>query len=83
MPSYGYNIIAGTKDEEGAIISRNRFGAAHVDLLDSANGKWFLVQANKDEWKDGCDGRCKAATDLMNQVGRANITVEKMRTDVL
>jgi len=50
MPSYGYNIVAGTKGDEGAVISRNRFGAAHIDKLDSANGKWYLVQTNSDEW---------------------------------
>ena len=88
MPSYGYNIVAGTKGDEGAVISRNRFGAAHIDKLDSANGKWFLVQTNSDEWKPdgyqtGCTDRCAAATASMNAVGQANINLETIRSKVL
>jgi hypothetical protein len=37
----GYLIMAGTKNYEGAIISRDRFGAAHVDML--SNKTWALV----------------------------------------
>jgi N-acylethanolamine-hydrolysing acid amidase len=39
--SPGYLIMAGVKDNEGAVISRDRFGAAHVDLL--SEDRWFLV----------------------------------------
>lgn len=39
----GYIILAGTEPGQGAIISRNRFGAAHVDKLDASKGKWYVV----------------------------------------
>ena len=39
--SLGYIIIAGTKNNEGSIISRNRYGPAHVDSLNETT--WYLV----------------------------------------
>jgi hypothetical protein len=33
----GYIILAGTKDDEGVIISRDRDGAAHEDHLNSTS----------------------------------------------
>jgi hypothetical protein len=36
-----YLTIAGIKDNEGAVISRDRFGAAHIDQL--SEDRWFLV----------------------------------------
>jgi hypothetical protein len=37
----GYLILAGTKDYQGAVISRDRLGAAHVEMLSAKN--WFVV----------------------------------------
>lgn len=37
----GYIILAGLKDYEGMIISRNRFSVAHVDQL--SEDRWFLL----------------------------------------
>lgn len=39
----GYLILAGVKENEGVIISRNRLGVAHEDKLDAKNGKWYVV----------------------------------------
>lgn len=39
----GYLTIAGTKDDEGVVISRARFGTAHEDKLDTKSGKWYVV----------------------------------------
>mmetsp|Transcript_24680 Transcript_24680/g.38395 ORF Transcript_24680/g.38395 Transcript_24680/m.38395 type:complete len:137 (-) Transcript_24680:458-868(-) len=39
----GYIILAGTKDDEGVVISRKRFGPAHEDFLNTTNGTWYLV----------------------------------------
>jgi acid ceramidase len=43
ISAIGYLILAGTKDDEGVVISRNRFGEAHEERLNSNNGTWFLV----------------------------------------
>ena len=43
ISALGYIIIAGLKGDEGVVISRNRYGAAHEDWLDSNNGTWYLV----------------------------------------
>jgi N-acylethanolamine-hydrolysing acid amidase len=37
----GYLIVAGVKDYEGALITRDRFGPAHVDNLSA--DKWYLL----------------------------------------
>ena len=58
----GYIILAGIEKNEGVIISRNRFGAAHQDFLNDT--RWYLVQTNSDHWKLGhpCNtSRCGAA----------------------
>jgi hypothetical protein len=80
MPSLGYNILAGTKGDEGVIIARDKFGPANEIFLNAANGTWFIAQANHDIWLDGCTDRCAAATDHMNAVGQANTTMQSVRT---
>jgi len=76
---FGYLIVAGTEGDQGVVLSRDRFGAAHEDFLDSANDKWFLVQTNSDHWKDGCTKRCAATTQGIEDVGRDNINVHTLR----
>ena len=79
MPSLGYNILAGTKGDEGVIIARERFGPANEIFLNAANGTWFIAQANGDQWINGCDDRCAAAHDYMTKVGQANTTLQTLR----
>lgn len=71
----GYLILAGTKPNEGVVISRNRYSDAHIDRIDAENGKWFVVQTNSDHWKDGCVDRCAAATDHLNEITQENINI--------
>lgn len=52
----GYFIVAGLKENEGAIISRDRFGAANITTL--TDNKWFLVQTNQDHFIGDCPLRC-------------------------
>jgi len=82
MSSLGYNIVAGTKGDEAAVIARNNFGPAHISALDSANGTWFVAQANSDSWVD-CTGRCASAVKNMEKVGQTNISPETIRSEVL
>ena len=37
----GYIILAGLEEDEGVIISRNRFNSAHIDRLDKDH--WYLL----------------------------------------
>ena len=76
--------MAGTKENEGAIISRNRFDSAHIETLDSQNGKWYVVQTNNDEWKNGgCFNRCSAAKENLDKIGQTNIDISVLRQSVL
>jgi len=43
ISAYGYLILAGSKDDEGVVITRDRFGEAHIDSLNATEGKWFIV----------------------------------------
>ena len=80
----GYIILAGIKQNEGAIISRNRFDTAHIETLDSSSEKWYVVQTNNDEWKDGgCFNRCSAAKDNLDRIGQENIDINNLKQSVL
>jgi hypothetical protein len=79
ISAYGYLILAGTKDDEGVVISRNRFDAAHIDRLNSTDDKWFIVQTNNDHWDSGCYNRCAAAVQRMNDLGQDNLDNGEMR----
>jgi len=48
----GYLIVGGVKVGEGAVITRDRKGAADVWKLspDAAKSPWFLVETNYDHW---------------------------------
>ena len=56
-------ILAGTKDYEGTIISRDRFAPAHVDNLTS--DRWYLLQTNDDHYAGECEERCKVGNARM------------------
>ena len=81
MPSYGYQILAGTKPGQGVVIARNRFGPAHEDHLNET--RWFVVQTNNDHWDSGCYNRCAAATERMLKIGQDNINQASIREQVM
>lgn len=76
-----YYAIAGTQKNEGAIITRDRFGAAHIDLLTKDN--WYVAQTNDDHWTGICTLRCQYVRDSMNAIGRDNIKPEDLRQILL
>lgn len=39
----GYITIAGTKDDEGVVITRDQFGVANENWLNSTSGQWFVA----------------------------------------
>jgi len=52
----GYLTMAGVKDYEGAIVSRDKFGAAHIDMINYKN--WNVIQTNDDHFAGVCQTRC-------------------------
>jgi len=71
-----YYAVAGTKGYEGAIISRDRHGVAHIDMI--SDSRWYVNQANDDHWTGVCTIRCSYVRETMDSIGQANITGEKM-----
>ena len=47
-----YYVLAGTEENQGASIARDRDGPANFEFLDSENGKWYVAQTNGDTWTD-------------------------------
>ena len=69
--SKSYLIIAGTKDDEGVILSRDQFAVANEEFLNSSAGVWNLVVTNNDYWtEEGCYGRCAAARKYLSSIGQ-------------
>jgi len=73
-----YLTIAGVNKGEGAIITRDRLGAADVWRIDPNNGRWFEVQTNDDHWKDPIDNRRDIANAGMKKVGQDNISFDTL-----
>ncbi|EGT55052.1 hypothetical protein CAEBREN_05107 [Caenorhabditis brenneri] len=80
--SPSYIIVAGTKKNEGALISRNRWSAANVYPLDMDANHWFLVETNYDNWQKQGDDRRITAIRKLKQLGKANFN-EKSMVEVL
>ena len=81
MPSYGYQILAGTKPGQGVVIARDRTGPVHEDHLNDT--RWFVVQTNNDQWDTGCHNRCAAATERMMNIGQENISQSTIRAQLM
>eukprot|EP00178_Gracilaria_changii_P006355 TRINITY_DN20958_c0_g1_i1.p2 TRINITY_DN20958_c0_g1~~TRINITY_DN20958_c0_g1_i1.p2 ORF type:complete len:130 (-),score=8.43 TRINITY_DN20958_c0_g1_i1:18-407(-) len=77
----GYIVLAGLEGNEGTIISRDRFGPAHIDTL--SDDRWYLLQTNSDHWTGRCPGRCTVGNANMKKVGEDNMDLWKLRTEVL
>ena len=60
--------MAGLKDNEGTIISRDRFGVAHADTL--SEDRWYLLQTNSDHWTGDCPIRCQKGNERIQAIGR-------------
>ena len=76
-----YIVIAGTKGNEGVVITRDRQGIANVTTL--SDEKWYLAQTNQDHYTGVCPIRCQTANHNFTAIGRENLTVENMYRDVL
>jgi N-acylethanolamine-hydrolysing acid amidase len=76
-----YFAIAGSKNKQGAVITKDRMGPAHIDLLTPDN--WYVAQTNDDHWTGVCTIRCQYVRESMDAIGRDNITPEKLRNILL
>ena len=74
LASSTYYMMAGIG--EGASITRDRDKVAGYQKIDDEN--WFQVQCNSDYWTPDPDGRRTTAINALNQIGRENMTVEKL-----
>jgi len=74
-----YYIMAGVSAGQGAVISRNRFNATNVWMLDSPN-RWFEVETNYDHWEKApwFDDRRIPANNAMNKLNTNTVTLETM-----
>lgn len=77
----GYIIMAGIEENEGTIISRDRWGPAHIDTL--SEDRWYLAQTNDDHWTGVCADRCQEANKNLKSIGKEEIDLEKLKFDVL
>lgn len=78
-----YYIIAGTSNNEGAIITKDAGGLVNVTKLgeNPRFPSWFLVETNYDNWKPVPkeDDRRGTAIRSLETVGQNNITLESLK----
>ena len=71
-----YYAVSGVDTYQGAIISRDRFGPAHIEIL--SKDQWYIAQTNDDHWTGVCTLRCSYVHESMDKIGSENITPEKL-----
>jgi N-acylethanolamine-hydrolysing acid amidase len=71
-----YYALSGNDTYEGAIISRDRIGPAHIELLSA--DQWYIVQTNDDHWTGVCTIRCSYVKEGMDKIGRDNFTADQL-----
>lgn len=71
-----YIIVGGTKPSEGAVITRDRSGAASTMKIDTQSGNWFVLETNYDHWTTPPpeDDRRDPGIKYMNEMGKENAT---------
>jgi len=72
-----YLIMAGTKHDEAAVITRDRKQPDDVWRL-SLPQRWNLVETNYDHWKPSGDTRAATAEKGMAALNPANVTLDRM-----
>lgn len=77
----GYFIVAGTKGNEGVVISKDRIGFANIANL--TDTQWYLVQTNDDHFTGVCRERCTAARANFDKLTQAALTVQSAYDTVL
>eukprot|EP00344_Euplotes_crassus_P005325 CAMPEP_0197004484 /NCGR_PEP_ID=MMETSP1380-20130617/23210_1 /TAXON_ID=5936 /ORGANISM="Euplotes crassus, Strain CT5" /LENGTH=336 /DNA_ID=CAMNT_0042423291 /DNA_START=205 /DNA_END=1213 /DNA_ORIENTATION=+ len=83
-----YLIVSGTEVDQGAIISRDRSGAADIWLINNhSTADWVIVQTNYDHWIKPSPAsdkeRANTAYHHLKNIGRSELDKENIVTDVL
>eukprot|EP00456_Euglypha_rotunda_P033371 TRINITY_DN2585_c0_g1_i8.p1 TRINITY_DN2585_c0_g1~~TRINITY_DN2585_c0_g1_i8.p1 ORF type:complete len:346 (-),score=71.20 TRINITY_DN2585_c0_g1_i8:18-1055(-) len=78
-----YLIVGGYNKDEGAVITRDRLGAADIWKYgnpDAHMEDWYLVQTNYDHWLPDKpdDHRQTDAIIALDKMGRANLNADKI-----
>jgi len=64
--SEAYISIAGIKDDEGVVISRDQNHVTNYDWLNKTEDKWYLVSTNNDLFEnEGCFNRCASVKNTI------------------
>lgn len=83
-----YYTISGTVENEGAIITRDRTGAADVWLVNSQSPTdWAIVQTNYDHWISPAPlmdkDRADSARHSLNELSSSKLNESSILTEVL
>lgn len=76
-----YIIMAGTKENQGIVLSKDEYGVADLKQLDADN--WYLVQTNDDHFSGICQQRCVDGKEHMEAIGKDKINLDNLLTDVI
>lgn len=71
-----YYALSGNETYEGAIITRDRMGPAHIDMLSSE--RWYVAQTNDDHWTGVCTLRCTYVHENLDKMGREGFNGEAL-----
>ncbi len=67
---------------EGIVITRDPYSVNHTQSLDLSNNVWYIVQGNEDWWMTS-DPRYDATVGYLEALGRENVSMETLASDVL
>lgn len=75
-----YFILGGTKQDEGAVITRDRSEVVDVWHLNSSAGRWYVLETNYDHWKPPSknDNRRAPLQRALNAIGVKDINASSM-----
>lgn len=83
--SPAYITMAGTTAGEGAVVTHEPGGNVDTLALDSAAGRWYLIQMNHDHWKQSPQGdrRLEVAEERMQATSPDTISIDYLYDNVM
>eukprot|EP01059_Diplonema_ambulator_P005788 TRINITY_DN15578_c0_g1_i1.p1 TRINITY_DN15578_c0_g1~~TRINITY_DN15578_c0_g1_i1.p1 ORF type:complete len:396 (+),score=151.76 TRINITY_DN15578_c0_g1_i1:55-1242(+) len=82
IPAPAYLIMAGTQNDEGVVITRDRNGTSDAWgtgrgywPLNVTGGDWYRLETNFDNWEPITDGRRQAAHKSLDALGQTNADI--------
>jgi len=80
LSAASYFIVAGTKPQEGVVITRGRDAVADVWRIDASKGDWYVLELNSDHWKPAPfgDNRRAPLQRGLNATGSAHINASNL-----